>query len=375
VFGRKMANLQVLVALVSLLCAWEIHSQTSASKRAMDVPEQMTVEDRYWKSEWDVETNVLNYAEPCINDGGYRCKHEFEYTQSGFNWKTTKTYYQCTTDASPNGNAWCYDESGSWDYCTKCKHHRLCPWRCDVCPNRWDGPCTDWCTHDEVWKWARCEGKSNKATDCSNCEASIGVLNEGKDCWGGCRGRQGRCQQYCGDGYCCRYGWAGQGCNGLLGIQGKGHVCVAADFKEQAKARQDAIHKKWCCKQLRLNPSFTPAAGDKKAGNGPTGHPIGNRVWHERNCPYHVGGTSKSNCNKDSTETSWVKIGIMQCRQNNWKGYRSSLAECKKTCEENEKNSFMTYVERGDRNCACEEKPCSQKDWTNCSTCDHYELA
>ena len=75
-------------------------------------------------------------------------------------------------------------------------------------------------------------------------------------------------------------------------------LTLAADFKEQAKARQEATHKKWCCEQLRLNPSFTPAADDKKAQRGPDSHPIGKRIWHERNCFHHVGGTSKSNCNK-----------------------------------------------------------------------------
>ena len=58
--------------------------------------------------------------------------------------------------------------------------------------------------------------------------ANVGVKNEGQDCWGGCKQRQGRCQQFCGDGLCCRYGWGDTsgGCDGTVGIPGKGHVCA-----------------------------------------------------------------------------------------------------------------------------------------------------
>merc|ERR1712110_1314605 len=160
----------------------------------------------------------------------------FTYQWSGYGSSINDDYYQCTTAGGyTQPYSWCYDESGSWYYCSKCEHHRICPWRCDVCPNRWDGPCTEWCSHGEVWGgYGMCgstPSHKNKGTDCTKCKANQGVLNEGKDCWGGCHQRQGRCQQYCGDGYCCRYGWTGGGCNGLLGIQGKGHVCVAANFK------------------------------------------------------------------------------------------------------------------------------------------------
>merc|ERR1719453_238925 len=52
------------------------------------------------------------------------------------------------------------------------------------------------------------------------------LQNQGKDCWGGCGSQQGACE-WCGaEGYCCRLGWNGGGCNGKMGIPGKGHSCV-----------------------------------------------------------------------------------------------------------------------------------------------------
>ena len=53
------------------------------------------------------------------------------------------------------------------------------------------------------------------------------MKNAGKDCWGGCKGKQGACA-WCGAGLCCRYGWKDKsnGCSGTHGIKGKGHVCT-----------------------------------------------------------------------------------------------------------------------------------------------------
>jgi len=55
------------------------------------------------------------------------------------------------------------------------------------------------------------------------------VLNEGIDCLGGCGGVQGPCT-WCGTGMCCRRGWSDKsnGCDGTLGVDGMGHVCVPA---------------------------------------------------------------------------------------------------------------------------------------------------
>ena len=54
-----------------------------------------------------------------------------------------------------------------------------------------------------------------------------GLKNKGKDCWKHCCGRQGRCLNYCGTGLCCRYGYKdiSSGCDGLMGLETKGHVC------------------------------------------------------------------------------------------------------------------------------------------------------
>lgn len=57
---------------------------------------------------------------------------------------------------------------------------------------------------------------------------STGVQHAGEDCWGGCNAKQGPCG-WCGTGMCCRNGWGDKsnGCDGRLGIPGKGHVCVS----------------------------------------------------------------------------------------------------------------------------------------------------
>ena len=53
-----------------------------------------------------------------------------------------------------------------------------------------------------------------------------GLRNTGKDCWQGCSGKQGKCE-WCGErGKCCRKGLIENECDGLLGIEGRGNVCV-----------------------------------------------------------------------------------------------------------------------------------------------------
>ena len=55
---------------------------------------------------------------------------------------------------------------------------------------------------------------------------TAGVRNEGEGCWGNCGKWEGRCG-YCGNnGYCCRKDWLGCGCDGEMGVEGKGHVCA-----------------------------------------------------------------------------------------------------------------------------------------------------
>ena len=53
------------------------------------------------------------------------------------------------------------------------------------------------------------------------------IENEGKDCWNGCKKTQGECE-WCGtEGWCCRLGWKGNGCDGSMGAFGMGHVCTS----------------------------------------------------------------------------------------------------------------------------------------------------
>merc|ERR1711988_2016327 len=54
------------------------------------------------------------------------------------------------------------------------------------------------------------------------------LMHAGEDCWSGCSATQGPCD-WCGSGLCCRKGWSdtSNGCDGTLGIEGQGHVCVA----------------------------------------------------------------------------------------------------------------------------------------------------
>ena len=78
---------------------------------------------------------------------------------------------------------------------------------------------------------------SDQLTDCE-CNAGYtghavnvsDLQNPGDDCWDGCNRQQGRCS-WCGTGMCCRHNWqnTSNGCSGVLGIPGRGHVCVNAD--------------------------------------------------------------------------------------------------------------------------------------------------
>ena len=55
--------------------------------------------------------------------------------------------------------------------------------------------------------------------------------HEGEDCWFECD-KQGKCDWCGGNGYCCRMGWTGNGCDGTFGGQG-GHQCVLKPGKQQ----------------------------------------------------------------------------------------------------------------------------------------------
>jgi len=60
-----------------------------------------------------VNSSKIANDDGCLtNDGGYKCKSPFSYDG--------KEYYECTK-AGGYKTHWCYDVSGSWDYCSNCK--------------------------------------------------------------------------------------------------------------------------------------------------------------------------------------------------------------------------------------------------------------
>merc|ERR1712137_1303625 len=76
------------------------------------------------------------------------------------------------------------------------------------------------------WRERRAKARA-RAMEALRKRLNKPLAHAGKDCWRGCRRKQGKCR-WCGtEGMCCRVGWRGNGCNGKLGIRGKGHVCVA----------------------------------------------------------------------------------------------------------------------------------------------------
>jgi len=75
-------------------------------------------------------------------------------------------------------------------------------------------------------------------------------------------------------------------------------------------------------------------------------------------------------CTSSQTQgTSWNQIGSYKCDDEHWKGPEPSLDACKAKCEG---YSFMIYVERGDRNCACQNSCGNQISCSSPSTCDIY---
>ena len=114
-----------------------------------------------------------------------------------------------------------------------------CFWKCGA---KWGwgvgGPCESMCGKDGICCKMNLEG--------NGCDGTMGmegkghvcvekkkdIQHEGQDCWTGCGSQQGPCD-WCGkDGMCCRKGhdWVGNGCDGCLGVEGKGHVCVKKPY-------------------------------------------------------------------------------------------------------------------------------------------------
>ena len=90
------------------------------------------------------------------------------------------------------------------------------------------------CPHGMVWNglYRTSENDLGGITKFKCCSvgnrvrpSATGLLNAGQNCWGECQSQQGPCA-WCGSGSCCRQGWAGNGCDGLIGDPGQ-HVCSA----------------------------------------------------------------------------------------------------------------------------------------------------
>lgn len=79
----------------------------------------------------------------------------------------------------------------------------------------------------DAWLWVEYKAAATAIWDASN-----GVHNFGQSCEDACQRLSGPCD-FCGSGYCCRYGRTSSTCDGKMGIRGRGHVCVA-----NPKARQ-----------------------------------------------------------------------------------------------------------------------------------------
>merc|ERR1712216_198748 len=76
-----------------------------------------------------------------------------------------------------------------------------------------------------------------EVADEDNVEQPIGK-NAGDKCWSQCGQKTGRCPQFCGQGWCCRIGWSGNGCNGNMGGESN-HRC-AYRAPDNAKADDNA---------------------------------------------------------------------------------------------------------------------------------------
>merc|ERR1719464_445296 len=94
-----------------------------------------------------------------------------------------------------------------------------------------EGKC-DWCGTDgwccrKGWVGNGCDGTigGSNGHQCQLNPGYDGLKNGGKDCWNGCNKQQGKCD-WCGvDGWCCRQNWIGNGCDGAIGGK-NGHQCV-----------------------------------------------------------------------------------------------------------------------------------------------------
>merc|ERR1712051_680775 len=68
----------------------------------------------------------------------------------------------------------------------------------------------------------------------------FGLENGGQHCWAGCNSQQGKCA-WCGtDGWCCKKGWTGNGCDGTFGGSNH-HLCVLKPSEEDLQKIIDLV--------------------------------------------------------------------------------------------------------------------------------------
>jgi len=125
----------------------------------------------------------------------------------------------------------CCNKNTGWDKRCKAIGDPLkCSCHSDCNDANFSGGCkAEWCQADSNCLSGGKPCREFCPRTCNTCPEeilAIGLENGGKDCWTGCKSKQGKCD-YCGfDGYCCRKGWtAGNGCDGSFGGE-NGHQCV-----------------------------------------------------------------------------------------------------------------------------------------------------
>jgi len=218
-----------------------------------------------------VETAVCSSDSPCGAQEGH-CESN-DMCQSG----TTCGEKNCPViETCPNchelfseANCCAALENGGkdcWSGCSKTQG------KCDWCGA--DG----WCCRKN-WIGNGCDGKigGNWGHQCVLKPTDAGLENQGKDCWNGCNYKQGKCD-WCGtDGWCCRKGWVGNGCDGNVGgsnghqcqlnpgyegLKNGGKDCWSGCSKTQGKCDWCGADG-WCCRQNWIGNGCDGAIGGK----------------------------------------------------------------------------------------------------------------
>ena len=126
----------------------------------------------------------------------------------------------------------------------------------------------------------------------------VDVQNENDECWNRCGAKQGPCHEFCGnDGRCCRIDWIGCGCDGTMGKERTGHVCVGKkeepsgvelDIKNEGKdcwkgcgENQDVGQCDWCGKDgMCCRMGWTSDGGCDGCLGGDSNHVCVKKPWY-----------------------------------------------------------------------------------------------